>query len=188
VEQLIALACIVGVFWYSRPAFTGRLMLVTLVLVTLFLPVIGWGYTLWAGYGARREREIARNEQYHLDVHLAIERVERQRERDIAFQQDMLLNGTPVEQMNAAALLADWGAPEQANAVAPPPPVLVLHHEADVAYVRSIAGRPVVIEQLPSGRVLTRAERWVVRFEAAGILYVPANLIAGIPAHFVRED
>lgn len=187
-NQAVALACIALVFWYSLPGFDTPGRRAALVLTTLFLPVIGWAWTLWVGYGARREREIARNEQRHLEIHYANELAERRNELNIAFWQDVLAHGTPVERMNAAELLALWGAPEQANPVEPPPPVLVLHHKNDLEYVRSIAGQPVVIEQLPSGRVLTRAERWVVRNEPAGILYVPANLLGGVVTHYVRED
>lgn len=187
-NQLVALAFIVTIFWYSLPGFTTPVRRAGLVLSTLFLPVVGWAWTLWVGYGARQERAIARNAQAHLAVHYANNVAQHRRNLNIEFQREMLAHGTPVEKMNASALLAMWGAPEQAEPIAPPPPVLVLNDERDLAYVRSVVGKPVVIGPLPSGRVLTRAERWVVRNEGAGILYIPANLIAGMPAYFACED
>ena len=111
-DHFVALACIVSVFWYSLPAYATAPSRVALVLSTLFLPVIGWVWTVRAGYLARRELAAGRAIASTMEVHW-------QRLRAVEFWREKLTSGTPVEKINAAELLALWGEPAQSPDLGP---------------------------------------------------------------------
>jgi len=105
-DHFVALACIVSVFWYSLPAYATAPSRVALVLSTLFLPVIGWAWTVRAGYLARRELAAGRATVSAMEAHW-------QRLCAVEFWREKLTSGTPVEKINAAELLALWGESAQ---------------------------------------------------------------------------
>lgn len=164
-DQLVALACIIGFTAYGWPGFRTPAERVALVALASLFPVVGWIYVARRGYRARRGAAIGGRA-------LAQAEATRRHAESVRFHRWLLEHGTPLEQANARQLLTMWGyTPVPVGDRCP----LVTTNRGDADHLARYQNEPERVCCLPSGRRLDAEE--MVRFRHNGVLYIPRGLL-----------